>query len=200
MFKKTKKKGFEWDNLLKYKFGDLKFNRLFIGDINNSWWHTNYEGLAGYGPYVLANFLNKKIKESGAIKTLYLGVSMGGYGAILFGCLTNATKVMAFSPQTALSEKRREKQLNRKFEGYDIDESLTNLKTVLRENNNHKTIYKIWYGGFNGNDTKAAKRISYDDNVFIYPIESSKHNIIKYVIKSGEFKKEIHSFMDMEQE
>ena len=85
MFDRKKNKGFEWDNILKYKFNYLNFNRMFVGDINNSWWHTTYEGLDGYGPYVLKDFLCSKIKECGATKTLFLGVSMGGYGAILFG-------------------------------------------------------------------------------------------------------------------
>lgn len=200
MFKKTKKRGFEWDNLLKYKFSNLKFNRIFVGDIRNSWWHTEYEGLQGCGPYILANFLNEKIKEAGATKTLYLGVSMGGYGAILFGCLTNATKVMAFSPQTLLTEGRRERQLNVKFECYDIDETLTDLKRVLEEKGNVKTIYKIWYGEFNKGDTIAAKRISHLNNVFINPIKSAKHNVAVPVIKSGEFRKEVFEFFGKKME
>jgi len=195
MFNRKKKRGFEWDNLLKYKFGYLKFNRLFVGDINNSWWHTDYEGLLGYGPLVLRDFLLKKIKESGATKTLCLGVSMGGYGSLLLGCLTGATKCMAFSPQTLLSEGRRRKSLNRKFEGFDIDESLTDLRRVLLEQNNNKTIYKIWHGSLNGNDKLAANRLSKCKNVFIYPVNTSRHNPIKLVIKSGDFKKEIESFI-----
>ena len=188
-------KGFEWDNLLKYKFGDLTFNVLFVGDLNNSWWHTNYEGLPGHGPYILRDFLLEKIKQSGATKTLYLGVSMGGYGALLFGCLTKATKVMAFSPQTMLTNARKKKNLNRAFEGFEIDETLTDLKQVLEEKNNHETIYNIWYGRLNNSDTKAAKRVSHIDNVFIHPIESSKHNVVKPTIESGVFRKEIEKFL-----
>ena len=133
MFTDVKNKGYEWDNLLKYKFPELSFNVLFVGDANNSWWHTKYKGLSGYGPYVLADFLNSKITECGASKTLYVGVSMGGYGAILLGCLTHADQIMAFSPQTWLSPERRKLQLNSKFAGYDIDENLTDLKQVLKE-------------------------------------------------------------------
>jgi len=195
MFNRQKKRGFEWDNLLKYKFGHLKFNSLFVGDVNNSWWHTDYEGLPGYGPLVLRDFLLRKIKESGATKTLCLGVSMGGYGAILFGCLTGATQTMSFSPQTNLSEGRRRRSLSRKFDGFDVDERFTDLQRVLLEQNNNKTIYKIWYGSLNGNDKNAANRISKDKNVFIYPVKTRKHNPIKLVLKSGVFKKEIESFI-----
>lgn len=189
-------KGWEWDNTLKHRFKDFKFNRLFVGDINNSWWHTKYEGLSGHGPYVLRDFLLDKIKESGATKTLYLGVSMGGYGALLFGCLTEATKVMVFSPQTILSKGRRiRKKLNEKFKPYDVDESLTDLKQVLEEKGNNKTIYKVWHGSLNKSDAAAAKRISHINNVFIHPIKTKNHNPITKALKSGVFTDEVIDFL-----
>jgi hypothetical protein len=188
------KKGFEWDNLLRYKFGYLNFNTLFVGDVRNSWWHTEYSGLDGIGPFTLSKFLDEKIKESKAKKTLFLGVSMGGYGAILFGCLNNATQVMAFSPQTFITKRRRKKTLDAKFYGYNIDESLTDLKDVLTNYDNGKTVYKIWYGNENLSDKKAAKRIENFKNVYIYQINSSKHPVITPVIDNGIFKKELEKF------
>jgi hypothetical protein len=195
MFSEIKNKGFDWVNLFKYKYNDLDFKKLFVADIRNSWWHTEYKGLTGIGPPVLKKFLNEEIKKANASKTLYVGVSMGGYGAILFGCLTNATKVMAISPQTNLTETRRKKQLIRKFENYDIDESLTDLKSVLENKKNNKTIYKIWHGSSNTGDSKAAERISHIKNVNIYPIKSSKHNVIQPILKNGVFRKELEDFL-----
>jgi hypothetical protein len=195
MFYKTKKKGFEWQNLFKYKFNDLKFKKLFVADIRNSWWHTSFGDLPGIGPPTLTKFLNEKIKEANVGNTLFVGVSMGGYGAILFGCLTGATKVLAVSPQTFLTEDRRKRSLNRKFKGFDIDESFTDLKDVLGRTKNDETIYKIWHGKLNGNDTRAAKRISRFKNVHVYPINSSRHVVITPVIKSGTFRKELEDFL-----
>ena len=195
MFNKAKKRGFDWFNVLQYKYKDLKFSKLFVADSRNSWWHTEYPGLPGIGPPVLQDFLIQEIKKSKAKKTLYVGVSMGAYGAILFGCLTGATKVMAVSPQTMLTETRRRKQLNRKFEEYDIDESYTDLKDVLENTENDKTIYKIWHGRLNKGDTKAAKRISHIKNINIYPVESRKHNVARLVLKSGVFRQELVDFL-----
>lgn len=31
-------KGWEWDNTFNKRFTKYKFNKLFVGDINNSWW------------------------------------------------------------------------------------------------------------------------------------------------------------------
>ena len=196
MFDKTKKKGFEWQNLFKYRYNDLDFKKLFVADIRNSWWHTKYGNLPGIGPPVFKKFLNKEIEKANVEKTLYVGVSMGAYGALLFGCLTEATKVMAISPQTMLTETRRRKQLNRKFEGYDVDESYTDLKPILENTQNDKTIYKIWHGRLNAGDTKAAKRISHIKNVNVYPVESAKHNVARLILKSGVFRKELVEFLN----
>lgn len=195
MFEMKRNKGFEWDNTLKYRFKDFNFNYLLVGDVNNSWWQTKFEGLKGYGPPVVSRYLMRKIKESGATKTLYLGVSMGGYGAILFGCLTAATKVMAFSPQTYLSDRRRNHHLTKKFEPYDINETLTDLKQVLDERDKGRTAYHIWYGNRNNTDLGAAKRISHHLNVTLHPVDTPKHNPIIPVKKSGELNKEIESFL-----
>lgn len=195
MFHKTKKKGFEWQNLFKYKYNDLEFKKLFVADIRNSWWHTKFGNLPGIGPPTLEKFLNAKIEEANVEKTLYVGVSMGGYGAILFGCLTKATKVMAFSPQTYLTETRRRKSLDKKFEGYKIDESFTDLKDVLERSKNYKTIYKIWYGDSNKGDSKAAQRISHLKNIYINPVNSSMHVVIRPVLKNGIFREEIVDFL-----
>jgi len=193
---KKRGEGFEWDNLLKYKFNYLNFNTMFVGDVRNSWWHTEYSGLDGTGPHALKRFLNEKIKECGAKRTLYLGVSMGGYGALLFGCLTNATQVMSFSPQTLLTTTRRKKSLNNKFSGYDIDESLTDLKEVLLKYDTGLTNYKIWYGSKNTGDTKAAKRLDIFDNVSLHPVNSSCHTIISNLLKNGVFKSEVDRFFE----
>jgi len=195
MFHKTEKKGFEWQNLFKYKYNDLDFKKLFVADIHNSWWHTKFGNLPGTGPLTLKKFLDEKIKEANVEKTLFVGVSMGGYGAILFGCLMEATKVISVSPQTYLTEMRRRKSLNKKFEGYDIDESFTDLKDVLKRTKNDKTIYKIWHGSLNKTDIKAANRISNLKNVYVNTVNSSNHVVIKPLLKSGKFRDEIVDFL-----
>jgi hypothetical protein len=194
MFHKTRKRGFEWQNLFRYKYGDLEFKKLFVADIRNCWWHTEFDGLEGDGPPSLKTFLLNEIKKANVEKTLYVGVSMGGYGAILFGCLTNATKVMAFSPQTNISKGKRER-IYRKFGPAKFYEDFIDLKNVIENTENKKTVYKIWYGNLNNNDTIAAKRISHLENIHIYPIRSSKHNVITPVLKQGLFREELESFL-----
>lgn len=195
MFHETKNKGFEWQNLFKYKYKDLDFKKLFVADIRNSWWHTKFGTLSGIGPLTMKKFLDEKIKEANVEKTLYVGVSMGGYGAILFGCLMWADKVIAVSPQTYLTETRRRKSLNKKFEGYDVDESFTDLKDVLERTKNDKTIYKIWHGSRNKSDAKAANRIANLKNVHVNTIKSSNHVVIKPLLKSGVFRDEVVDFL-----
>jgi len=194
MFHKTRKKGFEWQNLFKYKYKDLKFKKLFIADIRNCWWHTVYDGLTGDGPLALKNFIINEIKRAKVKKILCVGVSMGGYGAILFGCLINATKVMAISPQTNISKGRQER-INRKFGPVIYHDSFIDLKNVIQTSENKITIYKIWYGTLNKGDTIAARRLGGLDNVHIYPIRSSKHNVISPLLKNEIFRQELLDFL-----
>ena len=76
----------------------------------------------------------------------------------------------------------------------DIDENLTDLNQVLKQNNNNKTIYKLWYGDQNKSDKYAAERISNIKGVYIKPVKSKQHVVVRSVIKSGEFKKEMDTF------
>lgn len=47
-----------------------------------------------------AAYLAKDIEQGGYKKVIFLGMSSGGYAAILFGSLVGATDVLAFMPQT----------------------------------------------------------------------------------------------------
>ena len=78
---------------------------------------------------------------------------------------------------------------------FDVDESLTDLKQVLEEKNNDKTIYKIWYGDKNTSDTGAANRLSHINNVLLRPVQTKKHNPIRIVMRSGVFKEEVINFL-----
>ena len=51
-------------------------------------------------------FIKSKITAKKYNKIIGIGCSAGGYAAILFGHLLNFDKVIAFSPQTVLNEKK----------------------------------------------------------------------------------------------
>lgn len=69
-------------------------------------------------------YLNKIIKRKPYKKIIFMGVSMGGYAAILFGAKCNVTNVIAFVPQTILTNEKKHKK-----------EKYNNLKTVIHNCN-----------------------------------------------------------------
>jgi hypothetical protein len=59
-----------------------------------------------------AAYLAKDIEQGGYKKVIFLGVSSGGYAAVLFGSLVGATDVLAFMPQTL---RRNSKHVDEQF-------------------------------------------------------------------------------------
>lgn len=187
---------FEWENSTGVISSIVPFKKLFIKHDDCTWWQTEFKGLDGYGPHVLAKFINEEIEKSKAKRVLTMGLSMGGYGAILFGCLCKADLAMAISPQTYLTGHRYKKNnLVEKFKPYDINIEETDLKVVLERYNNNFTQYNIYFGEHNSTDKNMAERISSCNGVKLFPIDSSKHTVAKPMISSGLFKEILLNFI-----
>jgi len=168
---------FEWINISKDVGKIYSFNRLYIKDLNFAWWQTSFEGIDGYGPHVLAEFLKKEVSKSNCKKVMTIGASMAGYGAILFSCLCKFDLAIGISPQTYLGKHRYKKyNLNEKFKEYNINKEELDLKVILDRYNNNFTKYLIYFGKYSVADSENANRISKFKNVFLHEIDSDKHS------------------------
>ncbi len=78
----------------------VKTHRIFVND-NRSWYQ---QGVAGLGSSVEDTVATVKqwAEYLGAVEIYTVGGSMGGYGAVLFGCLLDA-RVLAFSWESMLN-------------------------------------------------------------------------------------------------
>ncbi len=187
---------FEWSNIAADISISKRFKKLFIRDMKESWWQSQFEGLKGCGPHYLAEFIKEKVKESGAERTLIIGVSMGGYGAILLACLAKLDLAVAISPQTYLTPSRYIKyHLDSKFEGCDVNKEETDLKIILEKYGNNHSKYDIYFGKYNENDLSYATRISQLPGVKLFPLESDKHTVAKLMRNSGMIKDIILNFI-----
>ncbi|HET8863788.1 MAG TPA: hypothetical protein VFM94_11120 [Solirubrobacterales bacterium] len=76
-------------------------SKLLVRDPSRSWYNA---GLPGVGETVeeIAAWLRDQAASFGARRVIATGPSMGGYAAILFGCMIGAERVVAISPQTLL--------------------------------------------------------------------------------------------------
>ena len=187
---------FEWSNSLEDVSITKRFKKLFIRDMKTSWWQTQFEGLDGVGPHPLANFIKEKVKESGAKKTLIIGVSMGAYGAILLACLAQLDLAIAISPQTYLSKFRyRKNNLKEIYAGLNINKEETDLKVILEKYENAHTQYHIYFGKYNSVDRDHAERISHFPGVKLFKLESDKHTVSKIMRDAGIIKNIVINFI-----
>ena len=101
------------DHENKYEFlkvtGSYECSRLFYRDPNGVWYHTGTDGPEGEINSILKirDDMLQRIERLRPTKITTVGVSSGGFAAILFGHMIGADKVHAFGPQTFLSESLR---------------------------------------------------------------------------------------------
>lgn len=177
---------FEWANTWTGLYNHLDFKKIRLCDHKLSWYQTTFPDVEGYGPFALAKFLKKKIEEANVDKVAFMGLSMGGYGALILGSILKVDEVITFSPQTSLTRGRYKKaNLNKKFEGFDIDKKMTDVKYALENSDSDKTVYHIYYGALNKSDVAHAERISHIKNVVLHPISTKIHTVARVLVKDG---------------
>lgn len=113
---------------LNYLSKTVPENTDFIFFVDNHkpqcWYHKGFKDITkNIDESVI--YLNKIIKRKPYKKIIFMGVSMGGYAAILFGAKCNVTNVIAFIPQTILTNEKKHKE-----------EKYNNLKIVIHNCNN----------------------------------------------------------------
>lgn len=91
-------------------------------------------------------YLNNIIKNGNYKKIIFMGVSAGGYAAILFGSLCNVSHVISFIPHTIIKNA--------------IDKNYTNLKNIINKNTNY-----ILYGDTSIKNINANHHISHCENI-----------------------------------
>lgn len=102
--------------------------KLFVRDPSGLWWNA---GLPGAGDTVneIVGRIETEIGQLHGVKrVITVGPSMGAYGAILFGCLLGAERVIALAPQTYLSRRLQTDWLPK-----SLDLQVPDLAPVIRQ-------------------------------------------------------------------
>jgi predicted esterase YcpF (UPF0227 family) len=123
-----------------------KYDLYFFIDRNQCWYHkginnitTNIDETVDYLKNIIKNYK----------KVIFMGISAGGYAAILFGSLCNVSNVISFIPQTILNE-----PINPKYK---------NLKQVINKNTQY-----LLYGDTSIKDTNNLHHIRHCNNIEEY--------------------------------
>lgn len=169
---------FEFLNYLSSLYVDICDLYFFI-DKNQCWYHKGIQGITNNIDETIL-YINDIIKNGNYKKVLFMGVSAGGYGAILFGSLcNNVNNVISFIPQTIIRN--------------PINSKYSNMKNVINEN----TIYFL-YGDKSIQDINNNHHILHCKNIENFPnvkiIESEKCDL-KKLRDSGYIKNLIDSII-----
>lgn len=151
---------FEFKNFLQK---NVDCHLLFIKDTKQCWYHNGARGL-GKNINELKNNIINKIKTINYSKILTIGCSMGGYASLLIGKLIKADIILAFSPQTFIDQKNRNKYNDKRW--------IQQIKKVHSNfNNTYFDLVKINFNNIN------KVHIIYGKNNMLDKIHSERLNI-----------------------
>lgn len=121
--------GFQKNKFSFYKIGmNSQSNIIFLNTHNKNWY---YDGVPGLGTDHLSTIkaLNKLIDSLNSTNVTFIGGSMGGYGAIMYGALIeNVNNIISFGAELELGIKGgiAEKALLPGYQHYNIYELIKN--------------------------------------------------------------------------
>jgi hypothetical protein len=150
----------------------------FFIDEYQCWYHKGIKDITNNIDETVL-YINDIIKNGNYEKVLFMGVSAGGYAAILFGSLcNNVNNVISFIPQTII---------------HNDDSNYSNLKNMINKNTNY-----LLYGDKCVKDNKDNHHISHCENLEHFSnvkIIKGEHCILKELRDNGYIKTLIDSII-----
>ena len=185
---------FEWTRTLE----SLPVAKIYVRDVYQIWYLKGLPGIAD-SPRGVSDYLCRLIDQQDIQRIVTIGGSMGGYAALLFGCLMGADEAHAFAGQSFLPTrrgrllpkaiwKRKWPVLRKHWElisDRTLDRTYFDLKPLLRESG-ERTLYHVYYSTENQKDVIHAQHLSDLDNVQLHIRSDSGHFVARGMKKSGE--------------
>jgi pimeloyl-ACP methyl ester carboxylesterase len=185
---------FEWTGAL----AAIPAKKMYVRDLYQLWYLLGFPGVAD-SPHEAAAYLKHLVDENKCDRIVTLGGSMGGYAALLFGCLLQADAVHAFGGQTFLPT-RRGRYLAQAIAARDwpslrkdwqvrsqraTKSMYFDLKPLL-EQGSSQTRYHLYYSHYHGKDVMHAQNIAGLPNVCLHERENKGHHMGVALRDSGE--------------
>jgi hypothetical protein len=167
--------------------------RLLIRDVHQAWYQR---GVPGHGDTIddLAARLRELVEDAQTRRLVVAGNSARGYGALLFGTLLGADRVLAFSPQTlldqdalwAIGDHRWDVKLRRLQAAGGPDPRFVDLGASLPELANGTTRYDVHYAATVMSDEQHAERVAGIPGLTIHGHPRGGHSVIRLLRRTGE--------------
>jgi esterase/lipase len=177
---------FEFFNSLR----DIPCDKIFFRDFNQSWYQNGVDERLNSVEKIVYH-LKTVIEDKKYKKVCFIGNSMGGYGAILFGTLLNVDKIYAFAPQSFIDKKNRLINLDFRWKK-QISQIVRNKNNVFLDLNKHlkelqnlKSDIIIYYSKKHRLDSIHANHISKIKNVHLVEYSKGGHDVVKSLRDEG---------------
>ncbi|MFT4803167.1 MAG: hypothetical protein ACJA2S_004807 [Cyclobacteriaceae bacterium] len=169
----------------------VECDKLYLRDFAQQWYQkgidSEIDNIAS-----LINLLKATINERKYKKVCFLGNSMGGYAAILFGTILNVDTIVSFSPQTYIDkwnrflywDRRWKQQISEVHKNSMKISEYFDLRSCLSKHT-YRTQIDIYYSPKHRLDKTYANRLKNLPNVNLKPIDKGGHAIIKTIRDEG---------------
>jgi hypothetical protein len=170
----------------------LNYSRILCRDPHHLWYHEGIDeehcGIRAFVEYV-----GEHIEALEPKAMMFIGNSVGGYAALLFGHLLCADSVHAFAPQTCLQPDyvRRHRRLDspEKLDAYDrlwasrhAEWDWFDLNEVLEEHNG-RTTYFVHHCADSEPDRHAAEWIAGRRGVSLHGYPCDGHSVARHIAR-----------------
>ena len=181
---------FEFFSLVERENPEVK--RLFVRDLKQAWYQLGVAGVGDTAPEVAA-WLRELVAGLDVERTVGVGASAGGFGALLFGALAGLDEVHAFGPQTFLDRRRRALHRERRNrEEIAVVNRIPRDRPVFRDlrpvlaGASTGSRYVIHYSARNRLDVIHARRLRRLPGVELRPHPFAEHNVVGVLRERGE--------------
>lgn len=170
---------------------DILSSKLFVRDLFQSWYHQGLKGVAD-GMWATRGLLETMIQQSGAKRVVFIGNSMGGYAAILFGALLGIDEVHAFSPQTFIDVANRSVHHDQRWEEHiSIAQRVGNsryfdLRKALLASQQCQTHFHIHSCTASETDWAHAQHLSDVGPFSIHGYSKGGHDLVRQLRDDGQ--------------
>ena len=120
---------------------NLECKKLYLNCVGNSWYQTGVPGL-GDSIDEVADHLKVIIRNLNPSRVVFLGMSMGGYAALVFGILCGASLILAFTAELVLGMNHLRSFKENSIKQYD--QKYVDISDLI--NSNTKSTIFLIYG------------------------------------------------------
>lgn len=154
------------------------FNKLFIRDNTKSWYSGDIKGLSKSYEELLEKI--KEITDKFETKDItFIGSSMGGYAALLFGKELKVKNIMAFGPQIVI---------NKNLPNNPTNNDYIKNKNLTEFINSSDANIDIFIGLNELADIYHIQAIKEKHNINIYRFFGQEHNVMSFLHSIGVLK------------